>query len=181
LVYRHGGYLYGKNEVPVSDRVSAVLSGKSDQERERIYWASFETMLQRIASPGRQITVLASIPELGVQLPKLALNKTPEIGAEARITILPEAARAVLQDAIHAKLLEFSMLARVVDPAAVFCPDLHCLGAYGGRAFYFDSHHLSIEGARFLAAKSKLIGMQLPDRGHDLVSQPSQNIANNFR
>ncbi|MEM9100641.1 MAG: acyltransferase family protein, partial [Pseudomonadota bacterium] len=47
LVYRHGGYLYGKNEVPVSDRVSAVLSGKSDQERERIYWASFETMLQR--------------------------------------------------------------------------------------------------------------------------------------
>jgi hypothetical protein len=41
----------------------------------------------------------------------------------------------------------------VVDPASLLCDDLKCMASRNGVSYYFDDDHLSLDGARLVAAE----------------------------
>ena len=41
---------------------------------------------------------------------------------------------------------------RLFDPATVLCPNTHCMAVHDGDLLYSDTHHLSLAGARLVAA-----------------------------
>ena len=43
----------------------------------------------------------------------------------------------------------------IIRPSEALCTDKTCAIVSGSRALYFDSHHLSIDGARMVAAAAR--------------------------
>lgn len=129
ITYRHALYL-GTGQ--------ARIGAPTPAEARALYTAGLARLVARLSAPGRRIWVMAPVPEPGVPMAKLV--------RDAGALVMPRPAptptwRATLPPG-----------SAVLDPARALCAGLVCAIGQGGQAFYFDDNHLSLAGARKVAA-----------------------------
>lgn len=108
--------------------------------------AALRAMLARLEAAGKRVIFVRQAPELPLPAPVLAARQGPSDPVQGAPRAWWEARRAVALDAEPAGLT-------VVDPADVLCDAARCEVGAGGRAWYFDTDHLSAFGARRVAAR----------------------------
>ncbi len=109
--------------------------------------------VRRIAAPGRTVCIVRGVPRVSESVPYLlGMSRRKEIDPErfapTRAATLDE--QHVSESAIDA--LAARGLVRDVDPKRLLCPGRRCLlQGPDGAVLYFDSNHLSLAGAEFVA------------------------------
>ncbi len=131
ITYRHALYL-GEGQ--------ARIGAGTPEAAKSLYVAGLARLLARLAAPGRRIWVMAPVPEPGAPMAKLV--RDAGAGGLVRPHRPPD-------PAWRAALAPTTM---VLDPARALCTGLVCAAGRDGQAFYFDDNHLSLAGARRVAA-----------------------------
>ena len=118
--------------------------------------AALDRTIGAIRAQGREVVLIGPVPPQPFDVPRrlahLALSGDP-----GRAT---GAARSAIEGrTVHLRAL-FARLRRngvqVIEPMAALCTDGHCALMRDGRPLYFDSHHLSVAGARLVVDQSRL-------------------------
>ncbi|MBY8978128.1 acyltransferase [Rhodobacteraceae bacterium NNCM2] len=132
ITYRHRLYLEGAGMARIAD-------GATPAEKRALYRRGLAQMIARLDRPGRQIWVMAEVPEPPAPIGKLVR------GAERApaLTFPAGPGRDWLAGLGPAAIL---------DPAGALCDRGLCRAGQGGRSFYFDDNHLSLDGARQVGA-----------------------------
>ncbi|MEM7236860.1 MAG: SGNH hydrolase domain-containing protein, partial [Pseudomonadota bacterium] len=152
LAYRHSAYLFGENGgtyPALPDQMpTRVADGATKPAKRSFFLHGFGQMIARLRAAGRDVIVLAPVPELGRHVEKLILR------SESRDPIagVPRPYYDARNRLIRGWLDGQGPAIRVLDPVKSLCDARTCLAGAGGAAFYFDSHHLSLAGARRVLA-----------------------------
>ncbi|KQW83012.1 acyltransferase family protein [Brevundimonas sp. Root1279] len=166
LVFRHSYYLYGDQtktfpKTPTA-RPNFLLDLPPDEARQR-YVASLERIVERLTASGKQVYLVAPIPDLPTHVERYTFTGNPndsdritgttiEFYRERNAFILP-----VLQRL--ARMPRVSLL----DPSQAVCSTKGCASLIDGKSMYFDDNHFSIEGARrFLSVENDRGALALP-------------------
>jgi peptidoglycan/LPS O-acetylase OafA/YrhL len=108
--------------------------------------------IQAVRNAGRQAIVVGPVPEQPFEVPRqLALAAvlgtfTPQGVATTEFSDRTRPLTTLMDEARRAG-------ASVVLPQALFCAGERCTIMRDGRMLYFDEHHLSLDGARIVAAE----------------------------
>jgi peptidoglycan/LPS O-acetylase OafA/YrhL len=114
--------------------------------------SGLDHLVDRLLAADKQVVLVYPVPETGFDIPStLALMDSR--GQNPASFTIPRAEYVDRQQ--HALTILDGLgnrkgLTRVY-PDRIFCPDSQCLTYAKGAPLYFDSHHLSIPGARMLA------------------------------
>lgn len=117
-----------------------------------VFEAAFTRTIAAIAATGRRIIVIEGTPEMVSELPVVIARNMmsgtpiPDMPDAANVHALNERTNRVIEAA--AKLGDVTVL----DPVPILC-DPVCRIAVDGIPLYFDSDHLSSQGADFLAPR----------------------------
>jgi peptidoglycan/LPS O-acetylase OafA/YrhL len=157
LTFRHPAYLYGdmKHSYPVlPDAHPNFLFDLSAEAARQAYWNSFAELVTRLRRAGKQVYILAPIPELPVLVDRYIFR-----GAAA--PAVPS--RGVYErrnGEILAKLAAFARQpgVTVLDPSTTMCGRTDCAAIIDRQALYFDDNHLSAAGARRFIALQRASG-----------------------
>ncbi len=155
LAFRYSYYLYGYNEDPtrqVSLRYTDMTAAEQQADKTAVFAARLEQMLCRAAQGRDHVYVVAPIPELGVDVPRvmsrqlmLADSITPPVLALANYQSRNTVVLKVLHNA--AARCGFTLL----DPTQPLCANGICQSAQDGRPLYADDDHLSQSSDAFMA------------------------------
>jgi peptidoglycan/LPS O-acetylase OafA/YrhL len=150
LAYRHAFYLYGDHReaypgVP-HDRPTFLRELDPEQAREA-YWRSFRELVRRLRSVGKQVYVMAPVPELPAPIRHYIYNHSGQDRGGGSLTYYQARQRQVL-----AALEEMKDIV-LIRPAATMCDRL-CKAVADGEALYLDDNHLSLAGARRIIARA---------------------------
>ena len=99
-----------------------------------------------LAAAGKRVVIVASVPEVGVDVPESLARVAQGRGRD------PAPTRAAYLDRQAAAFAVFKALqerygVRVIYPHEILCPGERCTIAAGGRPLYFDAAHLNYYGA----------------------------------
>lgn len=156
IAYRHSAYLMGENAdhyPDLPDRVpDRINEGRTAGEKRALYLAGLGQIITRLRESGREVTVMAPVPEIARHIDKLVLYLGADPGT-ARIGAITrpyyEARNRVFLD----WLASLPRGVAVLDPAAVLCDVEMCDAVQGRAALYFDNNHLSMAGARLVVSQ----------------------------
>lgn len=167
IVWRHSFYLFGEHRptYPVAPNGPPnFLSGMSPNDARARYVASLDAIVSRLLSAGKRVSLLDPVPEL----PKPAeyyvfapaVRETGAGSAIAGSTAYYERRHGYILSALGRIATEQNVLR--VPTSDLYCTEGQCLARQDGVTLYFDDNHLSVAGARRLAAR---IVEQAPDAG----------------
>jgi peptidoglycan/LPS O-acetylase OafA/YrhL len=112
------------------------------------------SLVETLLASGKHVILVYPVPETGYDIPTtLALISSR--GQDPANFTIPHAAYVDRQSRalrILDSVGQNDLLTRIY-PDEVFCPNSRCLTYAAGEPLYFDSHHLSIPGARMLQRK----------------------------
>ena len=137
-------------------RVRVVISepgfaSSGVQDNDRVLMHAFGRTLQSLS--GYRVFVVAGIPEVGYEVPEV-LARLRHLGRDFDIrppkTAFAERQRPV-QSMFDTEQRRF--LFTLLQPSRRLCDSRFCKVETGGRPLYWDSHHLSGEGAAFVAGE----------------------------
>ena len=120
------------------------------KENSRVFTDMMRQTLHELAMRGVSVTIVSSVPEVGVDAPRLLARRAQE-GAplpyidEARFDARAARAHAAIETALgeHPKADLLHLFPRM-------CSVGRCSIAHEGRALYHDSNHLSTDGAQYV-------------------------------
>jgi peptidoglycan/LPS O-acetylase OafA/YrhL len=120
--------------------------------------ALFDT-IDGLTAAGKTVVVVLQAP----RLPRHVQYDIREIASPADTDFMASVATAAWTAklaVLKAELLAAAAAATpsrllVVDPADIFCPGADCAAVLHGEALFFDDHHMSVSGARLVAAAIK--------------------------
>jgi peptidoglycan/LPS O-acetylase OafA/YrhL len=120
---------------------------ESHEENRRVYARSLRRTVESLLALGRRVWVVAPIPEVGWDVPSV-LARSHRFGHD--IAIAPSRTEFEQRQAFVMQALQ--QIARlpgvtVVYPDAALCAGPTCTVAVAGRPIYFDSDHLTLQGA----------------------------------
>ena len=112
--------------------------------------AKLDATIRALRSEGRQVILIGAVPPQPFDVPR-------HLAHLARADNLA-VAQGVDRAAIDARIRKLSTLfagwqaqgVTLIDPMARLCAAGHCAIIHAGRPLYFDSHHLSVAGARLV-------------------------------
>lgn len=165
IIGRYAGLLYGANEqeqgVTPSAYFSAVHTAVTPalirEFSEHIVSTACET-----ARGGRAVYLVRPIPEMGVDVPKMA-SRRMSLGMNGDVSV---AQGDYLQRngwvwAAQDRAVKACGV-RVLDPSAYLCRNGRCHGTIAGRPMYFDDDHLSESGNALVAPMFAQVFAQQP-------------------
>ncbi|HEU4707771.1 MAG TPA: acyltransferase family protein, partial [Methylophilaceae bacterium] len=143
--YRINSELFGEHGLAYPLLPNSVDEG----ERER-RWQAYVNMLRHFVHAGKHVIVVLQAPELPRKIGALIY----------RSKLSPQQIRGVSREwwnrrsaFVRTHLAQIPGDVTVIDPAPLFCDTRACYAVKDGTALYFDSHHLSINGGRIVAAE----------------------------
>lgn len=144
------------------DRLYRITGTGTAEEKCQRYWRSFRTIVARPERVGRQVIVIAPVPEIARPIDKYILHGDP---AEQRLPTVPRACHDARNSWVKARLAGLGV--RVLDPAQQLCDARQYYGTETGVALYFDDDRLSLDGARhvvapLLEARPRRVRLELP-------------------
>lgn len=163
LAYRHASYLYGQNETArppfpaLPDTPFSIEVDGTKQDKRNAYWASFETLIDRLMAAGHQVVVVVPFPEIVFHVERYVLRGIPEISASGAISVT-SVPRDYYDERVAQVQTRLAQIAAarpdliVHDPAYAFCDKVTCYAMRAGVPLYFDDDHPSLAGADLVAA-----------------------------
>lgn len=146
---------------------AAFAAIRADPGLERIYLAAFwangdfddpafvaklHRTIAAIRALGRQVVLIGPVPPQPFDVPRHLAH----LAQAGRLNQAQGVERVwVERRTPHLRALILRWRARdvaIIDTLAALCPARHCLIERGGKPLYFDSHHLSVTGARLVVA-----------------------------
>ena len=129
------------------------MRGTKDEIRER-YWKSFAHLIEELLRSGTRVVVVRPVPELGRQVSEI-IFEADRAGAEDLEEIVA-VSREYYDDRnrfINRKLdsLPSNGDLMLLDPGDGLCDAQSCFAVRDAKPLYFDSHHVSLQGATILA------------------------------
>ncbi len=166
LNFRHSSYLFGDQldsypENPnreTSEIFSDSFKGAIDSnEAKEIYWNSFTEIINRLLAVGKNIYLLYPIPELPLNIHKLATPFSVFGGTFGNLKETTTREYYYLRhDFVINKLneLPYGDNLHAIKPFEILCNNGKCPAVVNETALYFDDDHLSVEGSKMLLAGS---------------------------
>ena len=120
-------------------------------EQPPIFWQRLDATIARLTRAGRRVVLIGAVPPNRFEVPRSLAHRAIWGGDAARV-----AGRSRAE--FEAEMTPFNTVARrwqargvtVLDPVARLCPAVRCMIEHRGKPLYFDTHHLSLTGARFV-------------------------------
>lgn len=132
---------------PFQDQYRLTLTDQPEQhDRQAIFKQGLENTIRVFMAHQKHITVLLDVPELSFD-PKSCL------GARTKTACAMEANGVYARQAAYTQIirqLQQKYEFKVIDLKDALCTGGQCIAKYQGKILYRDSHHLGIEGSRFL-------------------------------
>jgi peptidoglycan/LPS O-acetylase OafA/YrhL len=120
-------------------------------ENRRVFARGLRRTVDRLVRAGKRVIIVAQVPEVGYDVPltmaRMRLFRRFFEIRPTRTEYLEYQRNAM--DAMAALAAEH--LVEVIHPDEVLCAAIFCDVEQGGHPLYFDDHHLSAYGARYLA------------------------------
>jgi lysophospholipase L1-like esterase len=113
-------------------------------------WKSYVDVLQYLLNHGKKVVLVLQAPELPKTLDALLLRASDPFGPVAGVSLNWWKKR---NQFISERMNQIPKDVVVVDPAELFCTQVECLASNHGIAYYFDDDHMSVAGARLVAAE----------------------------
>lgn len=128
------------------------MGGVARQAGESILEAGLTRTLDRLARPGRQISILLDVPELDSDKTPLTqtLQSIGHAGAAATGPALAQHRARQQQVETVLRRLQARYGFQLLDPADLLCDAQGCVVARDGQTLYRDRHHLTDPAARQL-------------------------------
>lgn len=144
VTYRVNGHLFGSHE-GIYPRLPA---GGTDSDRELV-WKSYVDMLQRLVDGGKHVALVLQAPELAKPVESLVL-KSPR---PRNVAGMGRDWWNLRSRFVRERLHQIPRQVFVIDPTDLFCDKDTCLAVRDGVSLYFDDDHMSVRGARVVAAE----------------------------
>jgi hypothetical protein len=140
--------------LPPKTIVMAANSAAWVDEHEKEYLSGLRATLHALAAAGHHVILIGQVPPHPNQLPVPATLAREAILGQKPENYVFRPDMQKLQD-LDAKLesVAESEGARFVSPSSVLCDGDRCKADIDGEVLYFDDNHLSVSGARLVAAK----------------------------
>jgi peptidoglycan/LPS O-acetylase OafA/YrhL len=124
---------------------------RSGSENE--YLKKFDQLLERLVRSGKRILLVQPVPSLEKHIEEYVFF--PEVGSGIENISIPysdyEKRTQVVRQHFQGLAAEYPGNVRLVDPSSALCENDVCFGGTTNELYYFDSHHLSLVGARKVA------------------------------
>ncbi|WP_420145517.1 acyltransferase family protein [Sphingobium sp.] len=147
---------------------AAFAAIRADPRLKRIYLAAFwangdfddpafveklDRTIAAIRAMGRDVVLIGAVPPQPFDVPRhLAhLARAGRLNAATGIDRQSVESRTVHLRALFTRWRDRGVT--LIDPVAALCASGQCMIEHDGRPLYFDSHHLSVTGARLVIAK----------------------------
>ena len=141
ISYRIAYALYGHHH----KYYPQIIDERGEIDRQKL-WNSLLNIIETLENTGKKTIIVLQAPELpkriGYLIPSDNLssaNGVPLNWWNSRMEF------------VYKNIDDLLELSEVIDPRELFCNDKNCLSVKDGKALYFDNHHLSVEGARYIA------------------------------
>ncbi len=133
----------GRSPALLRDDASAEASAA---ETLRAFDRGLERLVAALTAAGKRVVIVASVPEVGVDVPESLARLAQGLGRD------PAPTRASYLERQAATFRTFADLAarygvRVVYPHEALCAGERCAIAADGLPLYFDAAHLNVSGA----------------------------------
>ncbi|WP_416306692.1 acyltransferase family protein [Neptunicella sp. SCSIO 80796] len=160
--YRYTSYLFGyqqksypelPNQGPVS--MHEYASGELGlQQARELYWQSFEQIIEKLVTAGKQVYLLYPIPELPADIKKITSPKSV-FNADLLLPVNQATTTEYYVSRNRLALEKLDVLAKKyhlqkVEPFKVLCNETGCPSIINGKVLYFDDNHLSLWGSKLL-------------------------------
>lgn len=121
------------------------------REARREFRQGLDKLLTRLLDSGRKVVLVYPIPETGYDVPS-TLARLSDRGQDPASFTTPLSAYEKRQHFVLGMLDGFGNRPNLVRiyPQSVLCTGKRCLTSKEGKPLYFDSHHLSMAGAKLL-------------------------------
>lgn len=148
------------NHVVISYRLNQALFGSHvgvwpaipnaiDPGVRQMRWNALLGVIKRFQAAGKSVVLVLQAPEIPTDVQNLILNKPVEENFVKGVTVDWWLRRsAFVKDALS----QIPKDVFVFDPTLIFCVEEQCYAARNGKALYFDNNHMSVEGAKLIAA-----------------------------
>ncbi|MET0364215.1 MAG: acyltransferase family protein [Sphingobium sp.] len=160
LVARWSLYLEGRlveGTAETNDNLPHLIDAAGQEyepfsrDAQRHFRSAFYSLVKRLLVSGKRVVLVYPVPETGYDIPSTLARISSQGGDPARFTI----ARTIYDKRQLQALSLLDQLGRQrglrrVYPEDALCNGTGCLTSVHGQPLYFDSHHLSIPGARLL-------------------------------
>jgi peptidoglycan/LPS O-acetylase OafA/YrhL len=128
----------------------AQTSQISLNENKYVFERGFEKTVNILLKHGKQIVIVAGVPEQPYDIPRmlslsLYLNKT----AKPALTLTEYAKRQRFMNTLFERW-ESTRKITVIHPESILCDHSRCLMSKNNHPLYYDSHHLSRTGSRYI-------------------------------
>ena len=120
-------------------------------EQPPIFWERLDATIAQLTRAGRRVVLIGAVPPNRFEVPRSLAHRAIWGGDAARV-----AGRSRAE--FETEMAAFAAVARrwqargvtVLDPVTRLCPEARCMIEHDGKPLYFDAHHLSLTGARFV-------------------------------
>lgn len=137
--------------LPELERADGRTLEQFSPEARAAFRSSLHDLIQSLLRGGKRVVLVYPIPETGYDIPSTLARLSSRGEDPSRFTTSTQ--RYLERNRFVRHMLdnlgEHSNLVRV-RPRRVLCRGPKCLTNVGGKPLYFDSHHLSLPGARLL-------------------------------
>lgn len=162
VVFRHSFHLFGdqtKTYPRLPHAAPLFLRNLPPEEARQAYVASFSQIVERLSAAGKRVHVVKPIPELPTHVERYIFAHDRETASRAtgasvdyyrqrNAYILPVLDR-----------LDALPNVNLVDPLPTLCGPSQCRSIIDGKSMYYDSDHMSLDGARRLIADQIAAGV----------------------
>ena len=115
------------------------------------FWSQLDATIAALVADGRRVIIFAAVPPNGIDVPRY-LARLARDGRLDQAPGMPRAAVAKATVKLRAILDRWRTRGvTVIDPADALCGPERCSIIRDGKVLYFDSHHLSVDGATLVA------------------------------
>jgi peptidoglycan/LPS O-acetylase OafA/YrhL len=167
---------FGDDPGPITFLVDDEERKLSSETSRRVFSRALEATVQALRRARRTVIVLGTIPALGVNVPDcLARNERPFSGVRSCDAEASQVrSHNAFADGEIMRIAGALPGVCVLLPERTICPDDRCRGTANGDILYANDDHLSVSGARFVAARLALNSC-LPSRSaHARPREPFQ-------
>ena len=143
------GSFYGNETGAVVRLVDAQSKEISAKENSRVFQRSMQRTVKAITDLGRNVVIVASIPEIGWDTPKVLAKS---IWFNRPIIFMPSKIEYESRQQFVSKIMKDLQRenVQILWPAEVLCPGEDCLVVHKGKPVYTDDDHLSSVGAELI-------------------------------